>query len=160
MREELHSSSTSPPRDMIVEKGSEVLLSCKSSIQVEDCQWSWKDLYDDGKVDVKSFHSFGDDHHDCSVRFNNILSDQQGVWSCAVRSKNDTHFVTITEVRLAVLPSHLGWGLEVVQIKAGDMRLGGGERSDLRAWHEKGMTAGRRVRDGGWNLDSREKGGC
>nr|CAD7446653.1 unnamed protein product [Timema bartmani] len=106
-REELHSSSTSPPRDMIVEKGSEVLLSCKSSIQVEDCQWSWKDLYDDGKVDVKSFHSFGDDHHDCSVRFNNILSDQQGVWSCAARSKNDTHFVTITEVRLAVLPSHL-----------------------------------------------------
>nr|CAD7433467.1 unnamed protein product [Timema monikensis] len=105
--EELHSSSTSPPRDMIVEKGSEVLLSCKSSIRVEECQWSWKDLFDDDKVDVKSFHSFGDDHHDCSVRFNNILSDQQGVWSCAVRSKNDTNFVIITEVRLAVLPSHL-----------------------------------------------------
>nr|CAD7573485.1 unnamed protein product [Timema californicum] len=106
-REELHSSSTSPSRDMIVEKGSEVLLSCKSSIQVEECQWSWKDLYDEEKVYVKSFHSFGDDHHDCSVRFKKILSGQQGVWSCAVRSKNDTNFVTITEVRLAVLPSHL-----------------------------------------------------
>nr|CAD7399401.1 unnamed protein product [Timema poppensis] len=27
-----------------------------------------------------------------------------------------------------------GWGLEVVQIKAGGRRLGGGEKSDWRAW--------------------------
>lgn len=103
--------------------GTSVLLACRTSHPVEDCQWSWRPLPpvnlplpDDNSpqnsnettseatvspaattqsVPVRLFSAFGNNSNDCSVRFTHTKYEQIGYWTCAVRiSSNDTFVST------------------------------------------------------------------
>ncbi|PSN41330.1 hypothetical protein C0J52_20908 [Blattella germanica] len=82
--------------------GKPLLLTCKTIKPVEECQWTWKSDKAPAIV-MKQFQSFGNDSRDCSLRFDNVASEQEGIWTCAARYEWQTTFTAAHPLQLTVL---------------------------------------------------------
>ncbi|XP_066997188.2 uncharacterized protein [Anabrus simplex] len=89
-----------------VNVGEPVLLRCVASLPVEWCQWSWQPLGhpEAEAVVVKGFTPSDEQHRDCSVHFANVLGEQEGMWSCAVRQRPRADFDVAPPATLTLLP--------------------------------------------------------
>nr|XP_033340038.1 uncharacterized protein LOC117228409 [Megalopta genalis] len=73
-------------RGIQVAPGESVLLRCLVNKPVVQCAWSWKATNSSQEpLLVKEFSPNKDADHDCSVRFKNILYEEEGLWTCGVR---------------------------------------------------------------------------
>ncbi|KAK7867813.1 hypothetical protein R5R35_008258 [Gryllus longicercus] len=95
-----------PPRDLAAEERDNVQLTCLLNQTVRQCQWAWQRLGDvDGQpVPVKTFDPLGKDKNDCSVRFEAVVLDQEGVWTCGAVPEDGTGLVRVLSIRLTVHP--------------------------------------------------------
>lgn len=69
-----------------------------------ECQWSWR-LFNQTQlwnVEVKKFPAFGHDQTDCSIKFKNVLPEQEGLWTCGARSNLNSTFVQAKPIRFFV----------------------------------------------------------
>ncbi|XP_076244808.1 uncharacterized protein LOC143185572 isoform X2 [Calliopsis andreniformis] len=73
-------------RGIQVAPGESVLLRCLVNKPVVQCEWSWRATNSSQEpLLVKKFDPNKDAEHDCSVRFKNILYEEEGLWTCGVR---------------------------------------------------------------------------
>ncbi|GLH08165.1 Uncharacterized protein GBIM_13455, partial [Gryllus bimaculatus] len=95
-----------PPRDLAADERDNVQLTCLLNQTVRQCQWAWQRLGDvDGQpVPVKTFDPLGKDKNDCSVRFEAVVLDQEGVWTCGAVPEDGTGLVRVLSIRLTVHP--------------------------------------------------------
>lgn len=63
-----------------------MLLRCLVNKPVVQCEWSWRaSNSSQAPLLVKKFNPNKDADHDCSVRFKNVLYEEEGLWTCGVR---------------------------------------------------------------------------
>ncbi|XP_069694439.1 titin-like [Periplaneta americana] len=96
------------PQNAELVVGEILLLKCVANATVQDCQWSWQSLEDgpNGTVTiVKTYPAFGDERKDCSVRFSTLSLEQQGLWSCGMRSAGSADF-TVSHPAKVLVRSH------------------------------------------------------
>lgn len=74
------------PEDVRVALGDSTLLRCIATTAVNECHWMWRPLSEPNRTEVvvKQFSAFGNYSRDCSVRFRNVLKEQEGLWGCTV----------------------------------------------------------------------------
>jgi hypothetical protein len=96
--------------DTEVTVGKPLVLTCRTAQPVEECQWTWKSISSANKVTevvMKQFPSFGNDSRDCSIRFDTVMSEQEGVWTCAARFEWQNYFTTAHPVQLSIFTGNL-----------------------------------------------------
>lgn len=54
---------------------------------------------------IKNFVPNDDNKHDCSVRFKNVLEEEEGLWTCAVRLTSHGRLHEAAPAKLTLLPS-------------------------------------------------------
>lgn len=71
---------------------------------VRECQWSWRQLNQSQpwNLEVKKFPAFGNESNECSIKFKNILQEQEGFWTCAARTNTSSSFVQANPIRLLI----------------------------------------------------------
>ncbi|XP_057319572.1 uncharacterized protein LOC130663979 isoform X2 [Microplitis mediator] len=102
---------------------------CRTEKPVSECQWSWR-LFNQTKVwniEVKKFPSFGVNKTDCSIKFKNVLPEQEGLWTCGVRSDIDqsSSFIQTKPIKFFVSE------VEFIQLSRG-IQTAAGESALLR----------------------------
>ncbi|XP_021916649.1 uncharacterized protein LOC110828336 isoform X3 [Zootermopsis nevadensis] len=115
--------------DIQVSVGKPLVLNCRTLKPVEECQWTWKSTSATNKateVVMKQFPSFGNDSRDCSIRFDSVVSEQEGVWTCAARFEWQNYFTSAHPVQLSIFT-----GVEFVQLSQ-DIQIAIGEPVLLR----------------------------
>jgi hypothetical protein len=98
------------PYDTEVTAGKPLVLTCRTAQPVEECQWTWKSTSSASKateVVMKQFPSFGNDSRDCSIRFDSVVSEQEGVWTCAARFEWQNYFTAAHPVQLSIFTGNL-----------------------------------------------------
>lgn len=91
--------------DTEVTVGKPLVLTCRTEQAVEECQWTWKSTSSGNKakeVIMKQFPSFGNDSRDCTIRFDSVVSEQEGVWTCGARLDSQNYFTAAHPVRLSI----------------------------------------------------------
>ena len=83
--------------------GKPLVLTCKTVKPVEECQWSWKSDKTPDSVLMRQFQSFGNESRDCSLRFETVASEHEGIWTCAARYEWQTTFKAAHPIQLTVL---------------------------------------------------------
>ncbi|XP_011877890.1 PREDICTED: uncharacterized protein LOC105567560 [Vollenhovia emeryi] len=120
--------------DNVVEvpAGSSAQIICQSKLPVRECQWSWRQLNQSQpwNLDVKSFPAFGNDSTECSIKFKNVLSEQEGYWTCGARIDPNSSFAQATPVRFLISE------VEFVQLSRG-VQVAAGESVFLRCLANK-----------------------
>lgn len=91
---------------------------CRTEKPVSECQWSWR-LLNQTKVwniEVKKFPSFGVNKTDCSIKFKNVLPEQEGLWTCGVQSDTDTSssFIQTKPIKFFVSEGRFGFIIPLV----------------------------------------------
>lgn len=91
--------------------GESVLLRCLVNKPVVQCEWSWKASNSSQEpLLVKKFNPNKDADHDCSVRFKNILYEEEGLWTCGVRLSPDGILHEAPPATVSLLPTGINWG--------------------------------------------------
>ncbi|CAG5093982.1 Protein of unknown function [Cotesia congregata] len=86
--------------------GESALLRCQVNKPVVQCEWSWKPLNSSKEpMVIKNFVPNDDNKHDCSVRFKNVLEEEEGLWTCAVRLTPHGRLHEAAPAKLTLLPS-------------------------------------------------------
>lgn len=87
-----------------VPAGSSAQIMCKTKLPVRECQWSWRQLNQSQpwNLDVKSFPAFGNDSTECSIKFKNVLPEQEGYWTCGARIDPNSSFTQAAPVRFLI----------------------------------------------------------
>jgi len=87
-----------------VPAGSSAQIMCQTKSPVRECQWSWRQLNQSQpwNLDVKSFPAFGNDSTECSIKFKNVLPEQEGYWTCGARIDPNSSFTQATPVRFLI----------------------------------------------------------
>jgi len=96
--------------DTEVTVGKPLVLTCRTAQPVEECQWTWKSTSSGNKateVVMKQFPSSGNDSRDCSVRFDSVVSEQEGMWTCAARLDWQNYFTPAHPMRLSIFTGNL-----------------------------------------------------
>jgi len=100
-----------------VPAGSSAQIMCRTKSAVRECQWSWRQLNQSQpwNLDVKSFPAFGNSSTECSIKFKNVLPEQEGYWTCGARIDPNSSFTQSTPVRFliseGIKPSSLSYRL-------------------------------------------------
>ena len=96
-------------RGIQVASGESVLLRCLVNKPVVQCEWSWKASNSSQEpLLVKKFNPNKDADHDCSVRFKNILYEEEGLWTCGVRLSPDGILHEAPPATVSLLPTGKG----------------------------------------------------
>ncbi|KAJ9584834.1 hypothetical protein L9F63_020821, partial [Diploptera punctata] len=92
------------PEDVRVAIGESVLLRCIATTAVSECMWTWQPLSEPNKTEliVKRFPAFGNHSRDCSVRFRNVLREQEGLWGCTVTGPPNRTQLAASPAKLTV----------------------------------------------------------
>lgn len=107
-------------RDVQVTVGENVLLRCLINKPVMRCEWSWRSTDSNNNHSVtRRFPPNGEAENDCSLRFKNVMYDEEGYWTCGVRLTLNGTLLEAQRTTLALLPS--GWFL--TKIHANSLRL-------------------------------------
>lgn len=95
-------------RDIQITAGETVFLRCFVNKPVFQCEWSWRPSNSSkNSTVVKKFGPSKETDHDCSVRFKNILYEEEGLWTCGVRLTPDGILHEAPSTTVTLLPS--GW---------------------------------------------------
>ncbi|XP_071570388.1 uncharacterized protein [Temnothorax nylanderi] len=115
-----------------VPAGSSAQIMCQTKLLVRECQWSWRQLNQSQpwNLDVKSFPAFGNDSKECSIKFKNVLPEQEGYWTCGARIDPNSSFTQATPVRFLISE------VEFVQLSRG-VQVAAGESVFLRCLANK-----------------------
>ncbi|XP_011707786.1 PREDICTED: uncharacterized protein LOC105462686 [Wasmannia auropunctata] len=115
-----------------VPAGSSAQIMCQTKSSVRECQWSWRQLNQSQpwNLDVKSFPAFGNDSTECSIKFKNVLPEQEGYWTCGARIDPNSSFTQATPVRFLISE------VEFVQLSRG-VQVAAGESVFLRCLANK-----------------------
>ncbi|XP_077261082.1 uncharacterized protein LOC143896852 [Temnothorax americanus] len=115
-----------------VPAGSSAQIMCQTKLPVRECQWSWRQLNQSQpwNLDVKSFPAFGNDSKECSIKFKNVLPEQEGYWTCGARIDPNSSFTQATPVRFLISE------VEFVQLSRG-VQVAAGESVFLRCLANK-----------------------
>ncbi|KAL0121556.1 hypothetical protein PUN28_006820 [Cardiocondyla obscurior] len=115
-----------------VPAGSSAQIMCETKLPVRECQWSWRQLNQSQpwNLDVKSFPAFGNDSTECSIKFKNVLPEQEGYWTCGARIDSNSSFTQATPVRFLISE------VEFVQLSRG-VQVAAGESVFLRCLANK-----------------------
>ncbi|XP_011346169.1 uncharacterized protein LOC105284402 isoform X2 [Ooceraea biroi] len=115
-----------------VPAGSSGQIMCQTKSPVRECQWSWRQLNQSQpwNLDVKSFPAFGNDSTECSIKFKNVLPEQEGYWTCGARTDPNSTFTQSTPVRFLISE------VEFVQLSRG-VQVAAGESVFLRCLANK-----------------------
>lgn len=115
-----------------VPAGSSAQIMCKTKLPVRECQWSWRQLNQSQpwNLDVKSFPAFGNDSTECSIKFKNVLPEQEGYWTCGARIDPNSSFTQAAPVRFLISE------VEFVQLSRG-VQVAAGESVFLRCLANK-----------------------
>ncbi|XP_078044073.1 uncharacterized protein LOC144473759 isoform X2 [Augochlora pura] len=93
-------------RGIQVAPGESVLLRCLVNKPVVQCAWSWKATNSSQEpLLVKEFSPNKEADHDCSVRFKNILYEEEGLWTCGVRLSPDGIVHRAPPATVSLLPT-------------------------------------------------------
>ncbi|OAD59306.1 hypothetical protein WN48_09301 [Eufriesea mexicana] len=100
---------------------------CQMKSPVRECQWSWRQLNQSQpwNLEVKRFPAFGNDSTDCSIKFKNVLPEQEGYWTCGARIDPNSSFTQSNPIRFLIS------GVEFVQLSRG-IQVASGESVLLR----------------------------
>lgn len=92
--------------DNVVEvpAGSSAQIMCQMRSSVRECQWSWRQLNQSQpwNLEVKRFPAFGNDSTDCSIKFKNVLPEQEGYWTCGARIDPNSSFTQSNPTRFLI----------------------------------------------------------
>ncbi|XP_032680243.1 uncharacterized protein LOC116848364 isoform X2 [Odontomachus brunneus] len=115
-----------------VPAGSSAQIMCQTKSPVRECQWSWRQLNQSQpwNLDVKSFPAFGNDSTECSIKFKNVLPEQEGYWTCGARIDPNSSFTQSIPVRFLISE------VEFVQLSRG-VQVAAGESVFLRCLANK-----------------------
>ncbi|XP_076391809.1 uncharacterized protein LOC100883410 isoform X1 [Megachile rotundata] len=115
--------------DNVVEipAGSTAQLICQTKSPVRECQWSWRQLNQSQpwNLEMKRFPAFGNDSTDCSIKFKNVLVEQEGHWTCGARISPNSSFTLSNPIRFLISE------VEFVQLSRG-IQIAPGESALLR----------------------------
>ncbi|KAK9304837.1 hypothetical protein QLX08_003908 [Tetragonisca angustula] len=115
--------------DNVVEvpAGSSAQIMCQMKSSVRECQWSWRQLNQSQpwNLEVKRFPAFGNDSTDCSIKFKNVLPEQEGYWTCGARIDPNSSFTQSNPTRFLISE------VEFVQLSRG-IQVASGESVLLR----------------------------
>lgn len=77
---------------------------CQMKSPVRECQWSWRQLNQSQpwNLEVKRFPAFGNDSTDCSIKFKNVLPEQEGYWTCGARIDPNSSFTQSNPIRFLI----------------------------------------------------------
>ncbi|KAL2735326.1 uncharacterized protein V1478_002966 [Vespula squamosa] len=105
--------------------GSSAQIMCRTKLPVRECQWSWRRLNqsEPWNLEVKKFPAFGNDSTDCSIKFKNVLAEQEGYWSCGARIDPNSSFVRSSPVRFLISEVEFVQLSRGVQVAAGESVL-------------------------------------
>ncbi|KAK2586307.1 hypothetical protein KPH14_010609 [Odynerus spinipes] len=105
--------------------GSSAQIMCRTKLPVRECQWSWRRLNESEpwNLEVKRFPAFGNDSTDCSIKFKNVLAEQEGYWSCGARIDPNSSFVRSSPVRFLISEVEFVQLSRGVQVAAGESVL-------------------------------------
>ena len=93
-------------RGIQIAAGESVFLRCLANKPVVQCEWSWRSTNSSTDANVvKKFHPNADAEHDCSVRFKNVLHEEEGLWTCGVKLTNDGFLHEAPPATVTLLPS-------------------------------------------------------
>lgn len=93
-------------RGVQVAAGESVFLRCLANKPVVQCEWSWRASNSSKEpLLIKKFSPNKDADHDCSVRFKNILYEEEGLWTCGVRLTPDGILHTAPAATVSLLPT-------------------------------------------------------
>jgi len=93
-------------RGVQVAAGESVFLRCLANKPVVQCEWSWRASNSSKEpLLVKKFSPNKDADHDCSVRFKNILYEEEGLWTCGVRLTPEGILHTAPAATVSLLPT-------------------------------------------------------
>lgn len=93
-------------RGVQVAAGESVLLRCLVNKPVIRCEWSWRSTNSSKEpLLVKTFAPNKDADHDCSVRFKNIIYEEEGLWTCGIRLSPDGILHEAPPATVSLLPS-------------------------------------------------------
>lgn len=108
-----------------VPAGSSAQIMCQTKSPVRECQWSWRQLNQSQpwNLDVKSFPAFGNDSTECSIKFKNVLPEQEGYWTCGARIHSNSSFTQSTPVRFLISEVEFVQLSRGVQVAAGESVL-------------------------------------
>lgn len=107
--------------------GSSAQIMCRTMTPVRECQWSWRQLNQSQpwNLEVKKFPAFGNDSTECSIKFKNVLPEQEGYWTCGARANLNSSFTQSNPIRFLISE------VEFVQLSRG-AQITAGETVFLR----------------------------
>lgn len=84
--------------------GSSAEIICRTEKSVKQCKWLWRmfNQTEERNLEVKKFTSFGRDNTDCSLKFKNVLTEQEGLWTCGAQVNDNTSYVLANPIRFLV----------------------------------------------------------
>ena len=86
--------------------GETVFLRCLVNKPVVQCEWSWRPSNSTKEPTVvKKFTPSKDADHDCSVKFKNVLHEEEGLWTCGVRLSTNGILHEAPAATVTLLPS-------------------------------------------------------
>uniref|UniRef100_A0ABD2VUD4 Ig-like domain-containing protein n=1 Tax=Trichogramma kaykai TaxID=54128 RepID=A0ABD2VUD4_9HYME len=93
-------------RDIQITVGESVYLRCLVNKPVYQCEWSWRPSNTSKNSTVaRKFAPPKEMDHDCSVRLQNILYEEEGVWTCGVRLTPAGILLMAPSTTVTLLPS-------------------------------------------------------
>ncbi|XP_075219766.1 uncharacterized protein LOC142323645 isoform X2 [Lycorma delicatula] len=106
-------------RAVVVAEGMETTLRCQTEADVAECRWRWHQLGEanEPSLVVREFQPYGPSNQDCSIQFTSMLMEQQGVWVCGVRLRDDTEFKEALPTSVSLKPAGRVRIIEVSQPK-------------------------------------------
>jgi hypothetical protein len=86
---------------------------------VEECQWTWQSTSTNKATGVvmKQFPSFGNESRDCSIRFDSVVSEQEGTWTCAARFKWQNYYTAAPSVQLSIFTGNQWTSVTFVEVR-------------------------------------------
>lgn len=113
--------------DNVVEvpAGSSAQIMCQMRSPVRECQWSWRQLNQSQpwNLEVKRFPAFGNDSTDCSIKFKNVLPEQEGYWTCGARIDPNTSFTQSNPIRFLISEVEFVQLSREIQVASGESVL-------------------------------------
>ncbi|KAK0161863.1 hypothetical protein PV327_008268 [Microctonus hyperodae] len=111
--------------DVEASPGTSTQLICRTLTPVNECQWYWRLFNQSEQYDlaVERFNAFGIDKTDCSIKFDNVLLEQEGLWTCGVRINVNATFVKVKPISFFVSEVKFVQLSQGIQAAAGESAL-------------------------------------
>lgn len=101
--------------DTVMKVGDSGQLNCqaKDMIPIEMCQWSW---HPDGYSEAWNVvaREFPPINNDCSLKFDNITTEPEGIWKCHIRAVYSKTFVQSRSAQLSITPGQIPYTLLLI----------------------------------------------